>query len=148
MACWMSRAQESLASSVTPKWSVLTLTLESKPKVATDWSTRSLAQASGLSRASVHRISRAFALQPHRSESLKLSKDPLFIDKVRDIVGLYLNPDRALVLCVDEKSQIQALDRTQPLLPMRPAKSSDAVTITSAMERHPCLRHWMSKLDV
>jgi hypothetical protein len=99
---------------------VLTLTLESKPKDATHWSTRSLAQASGLSRASVHRIWRAFALQPHRSESFKLSKDPLFIDKVRDIVGLCLNPpDRALVLCVDEKSQIQALDRTQPLLPMR-----------------------------
>lgn len=102
---------------------VLSLTLESTPKDATHWSTRSLAKASGLSRASVHRIWRAFALQPHRSETFKLSKDPLFIDKVRDIVGLYLNPpDRALVLCVDEKSQIQALDRTQPLLPMRPGQ--------------------------
>jgi transposase len=102
---------------------VLALTLESAPRDGTHWSTRSLAKESGLSRASVHRIWRAFALQPHRSETFKLSKDPLFIDKVRDIVGLYLNPpDRALVLCVDEKSQIQALDRTQPLLPMRPGQ--------------------------
>lgn len=102
---------------------VLTMTLESTPKDATHWSTRSLATASGLSRSTVNRIWRAFALQPHRSETFKLSKDPLFIEKVRDIVGLYLNPpDRALVLCVDEKSQIQALDRTQPLLPMRPGQ--------------------------
>lgn len=102
---------------------VLTMTLESIPKDATHWSTRSLASASGLSRSTVNRIWRAFALQPHRSETFKLSKDPLFIEKVRDIVGLYLNPpDRALVLCVDEKSQIQALDRTQPLLPMRPGQ--------------------------
>jgi transposase len=102
---------------------VLTMTLESTPQDATHWSTRSLAAASGLSRSTVNRIWRAFALQPHRSETFKLSKDPLFIEKVRDIVGLYLNPpDRALVLCVDEKSQIQALDRTQPLLPMRPGQ--------------------------
>lgn len=103
---------------------VLARTLESAPKHATHWSTRSLAEACGLSHSSVHRIWRAFALQPHRSETFKLSKDPLFIDKVRDIVGLYLNPpDRALVLCVDEKSQIQALDRSQPLLPMRPGQA-------------------------
>lgn len=102
---------------------VLVLTLESTPADATHWSTRSLAKASGLSRASVHRIWRAFALQPHRSETFKLSKDPLFIAKVRDIVGLYLSPpERAMVMCVDEKSQIQALDRTQPLLPMRPGQ--------------------------
>jgi len=102
---------------------VLTMTLESTPKDATHWSTRSLASASGFSRSTISRIWRAFALQPHRSETFKLSKDPLFIEKVRDIVGLYLNPpDRALVLCVDEKSQIQALDRTQPLLPMRPGQ--------------------------
>ena len=102
---------------------VLTRTLESKPADATHWSTRSMARACGLSRNTVHRIWRAFALQPHRIETFKLSKDPLFIEKVRDIVGLYLNPpDRALVLCVDEKSQIQALDRTQPLLPMRPGQ--------------------------
>lgn len=101
----------------------LTMTLESTPKDATHWSTRSLAKESGLSRSTVGRIWRAFALQPHRSEKFKLSKDPLFIDKVRDIVGLYMDPpDRALVLCVDEKSQIQALTRTQPLLPMRPGQ--------------------------
>jgi transposase len=102
---------------------VLTMTLESQPRDATHWSTRSLAEQCGLSRSTVSRIWRAFALQPHRSESFKLSKDPLFVDKVRDIVGLYLDPpDRAMVLCVDEKSQIQALDRTQPLLPMRPGQ--------------------------
>src|SRR5882724_3044487 len=102
---------------------VLTMTLESTPKNATHWSTRSLAATCGLSRNSIHRVWRAFALAPHRSESFKLSKDPLFIDKVRDIVGLYMDPpDKALVLCVDEKSQIQALDRTQPVLPMRPGQ--------------------------
>jgi transposase len=102
----------------------LTLTLESTPPEATHWSSRSMARRCGLSRSTVQRIWRAFALQPHRSETFKLSSDPLFIEKVRDIVGLYLNPpDRALVLCVDEKSQIQALDRTQPLLPMRPGQA-------------------------
>jgi transposase len=102
---------------------VLTVTLESTPRDATHWSTRSMARVSGLSQTAVSRIWRAFALQPHRSETFKLSKDPLFIEKVRDIVGLYLNPpDRALVLCVDEKAQIQALNRTQPLLPMRPGQ--------------------------
>ncbi len=103
---------------------VLTMTLESTPKNATHWSNRSLAAACGLSRSSVQRVWRAFALAPHRSESFKLSRDPLFIDKVRDIVGLYLDPpDKALVLCVDEKSQIQALDRSQPILPMRPGQA-------------------------
>jgi transposase len=102
---------------------ILTKTLESTPRDATHWSTRSMAEACGLSQSSVSRIWRAFALQPHRAETFKLSKDPLFIEKVRDIVGLYLHPpERALVLCVDEKSQIQALDRTQPLLPMRLAQ--------------------------
>lgn len=102
---------------------VLTTTLESLPRDATHWSPRWLAEQSGLSRSTISRIWRAFGLQPHRSETFKLSKDPLFIDKVRDIVGLYLNPpDRAMVLCVDEKSQIQALDRTQPMLPMRPGQ--------------------------
>ena len=102
---------------------VLALTLESTPAAATHWSTRSLAKHVGLSRNSIHRIWQAFSLAPHRSETFKLSRDPLFIDKVRDIVGLYLAPpERALVLCVDEKSQIQALDRTAPLLPMRPGQ--------------------------
>jgi len=100
------------------------LTLETTPKDAAHWSTRSLAAESGLSRSTVNRIWRAFSLQPHRSETIQLSKDPLFIEKVRAMVGLYLNPpDRALVLCVDEKSQIQALDRPQPLLPMRPGQA-------------------------
>lgn len=101
----------------------LTRTLETTPADATHWSTRSLAKACGLSQTAVARIWRAFALQPHRADTFKLSKDPLFIEKVRDIVGLYLDPpERALVLCVDEKSQIQALDRSQPLLPMRPGQ--------------------------
>ncbi len=102
---------------------VITLTLEEKPEDATHWSTRAMAKRTGMSQSAISRIWRAFALQPHRSETFKLSKDPLFIEKVRDIVGLYLDPpDRALVLCVDEKSQIQALDRTAPLLPMRPGQ--------------------------
>ena len=102
---------------------VLTRTLESRPEAATHWSTRDMAKACGLSQSTVSRIWRSFSLAPHRSETFKLSRDPLFIEKVRDIVGLYLAPpDRALVLCVDEKSQIQALDRTAPLLPMRPGQ--------------------------
>src|SRR5215470_18454496 len=103
---------------------VIVRTLESTPAEATHWSVRSLAQATGMAPTTIHRIWRAFALQPHRSETFKLSRDPLFIEKVRDIVGLYLNPpDQAMVLCADEKSQIQALDRTQPLLPMRPGQA-------------------------
>ena len=102
---------------------VITLTLETKPDDATHWSTRSLASKSGMSQSAVSRIWRAFALQPHRTETYKLSKDPLFVEKVRDIVGLYMSPpDKALVLCVDEKSEVQALDRTAPLLPMRPGQ--------------------------
>lgn len=102
---------------------VLTLTLETTPPDATHWSTRAMARCTGMSQSAISRIWRAFALQPHRTETFKLSSDPLFIEKVRDIVGLYLNPpDRAMVLCVDEKSQIQALDRTAPLLPMRPGQ--------------------------
>jgi transposase len=102
---------------------VLARTLESQPEAATHWSTRDMAKACGLSQSSITRIWRAFSLAPHRAEMFKLSKDPIFIEKVRDIVGLYLAPpDRALVLCVDEKSQIQALDRTAPLLPARPGQ--------------------------
>ena len=103
---------------------VVTLALESKPEAATHWSTRDMAKRVGMSAMSVSRIWRAFGLQPQRSESFKLSPDPLLIDKVRDVVGLYLNPpDKAVVFCVDEKSQIQALDRTQPVLPMRPGQT-------------------------
>ena len=102
---------------------VVTLTLETVPEDATHWSTRALAKRTGLSQSTISRIWRAFLLKPHRSETFKIFKDPLFIDKVRDIVGLYLNPpDRALVLAVDEKSQIQALDRSQPILPLRPGE--------------------------
>src|SRR3982075_3071528 len=99
---------------------VVTKTLETMPAGATHWSTRSMARTSGVSISTVHRIWNAFSLAPHRSETFKLSTDPQFVEKVRDIVGLYLNPpERALVLCVDEKSQIQALDRTQPGLPLK-----------------------------
>jgi transposase len=102
---------------------VITDTLETTPRDATHWSTRAMAKTAGLSQSAVARIWKAFALQPHRVETFKLSKDPLFIDKVRDIVGLYLAPpDRALILCVDEKSQIQALDRSAPVLPLRPGQ--------------------------
>lgn len=99
-------------------------TLETTPKGATHWSTRQMAAQAGVSRSSVSRIWRAFGLKPHRAETFTLSKDPQLVEKVRDIVGLYLHPpDRALVLCVDEKSQIQALDRTQPVVPMRPGQA-------------------------
>jgi len=100
---------------------VIARTIEDAPPRGTHWTTRAMAEATGLSQSTISRIWRAFNLQPHRSETFKLSNDPLFVDKVRDIVGLYMDPpDKALVLCVDEKSQIQALERTQPLLPMRP----------------------------
>lgn len=100
---------------------VVRKTLEEKPPDATHWSLRSMQAASGISRSSVNTIWRAFNLQPHRAETFKLSRDPKFVEKVRDIVGLYMSPPaNAVVLCVDEKSQMQALDRTQPLLPMRP----------------------------
>lgn len=100
---------------------VIVTTLEQSPPNATHWSTRSLAQATGMSQSAVSRIWRAFGLKPHQTESFKLSPDPQFIDKVRDIVALYLNPpEAAVVLCVDEKSQIQALDRTAPVLPLLP----------------------------
>src|SRR3954453_2951377 len=102
---------------------VVIQTLESTPRGQTHWSTRELAPASGLSRMTISRIWRAFGLQPHRAETFKLSPDPQLIEKVRDIVGLYTNPpDHALVICVDEKSQIQALDRTQPMLPLSPGQ--------------------------
>jgi len=100
---------------------VIERTLRSTPKDATHWSIRSMATETGVSHTTIRRIWNAFGLQPHRSETFKLSNDPLFVDKVRDIVGLYLSPpNRALVLSVDEKSQIQALDREQPVLPMMP----------------------------
>jgi len=100
---------------------VIAKTLESVPTGATHWSTRAMAREMQVSQTAVSRIWRAFGLQPHRQETFKLSSDPLFVEKVRDIVGLYLDPPlKAMVLCVDEKSQIQALDRTQPILPLAP----------------------------
>jgi transposase len=106
---------------------VIVATLETTPRDATHWSTRSMAAELQLSQSAVSRIWRAFGLAPHRQDSWKLSKDPQFIDKVRDVVGLYLDPpERAVVLCVDEKSQIQALDRTAPILPMMPGTPARA----------------------
>lgn len=100
---------------------VVTSTLETMPRQGTHWTTRLMAQKTGLSQTAIVRIWHAFGLKPHLVEHFKLSKDPLFVEKVRDIVGLYLNaPDRAVVLCVDEKSQVQALNRTQPILPLAP----------------------------
>jgi len=103
---------------------VVTKTLESKPTNATHWSTRGMARHTGLSQTAISRIWRAFGLKPHRAETFKLSADPYFVEKVRDVVGLYLHPpDRAVVLSVDEKSGAQALDRTQPVLPMTPGQA-------------------------
>ena len=103
---------------------VVTKTLETKPANATHWSTRGMARHTGLSQTAISRIWRAFGLKPHRAETFKLSADPYFVEKVRDVVGLYLHPpDRAVVLSVDEKSGTQALDRTQPVLPMTPGQA-------------------------
>ena len=102
---------------------LIALTLETQPEGATHWSTRAMAKRAGMSQTMVSRIWRAFGLQPHRAETFKLSSDPAFVEKVRDVVGLYMAPpDRALVLCVDEKPQIQAIERTAPVLPMRPGQ--------------------------
>src|SRR5580693_2572879 len=124
---------------------VVTKTLESMPANSTHWSTRLMAEETGLSQNAIVRIWHAFGLQPHRVENFKFSKDPQFVEKVRDIAGLYLNPpDRAIVLCVDEKSQVQALNRTEPILPLAPGiparQSHDyerhGVTISTCYRRH------------
>lgn len=118
---------------------VIVKTLEEKPKDATHWSTRSMAKATGMSQTAICNIWQAFGLQPWRAESFKLSTDPLFVEKVRDIVALYLDPpERAAVLCVDEKSQIQALNRSQPILPMLPG--------TPERRSHDYLRHGITSL--
>ena len=118
---------------------VVRMTLEEKPKDATHWSLRSMEAASGISRSSVNTIWKAFNLQPHRVETFKLSTDPNFVEKTRDIVGLYMSPpENAVVICCDEKSQMQALDRTQPLLPLRPG--------TPARHTHDYHRHGTSSL--
>ena len=119
---------------------VIVRTLETKPLDATHWSSRGMARASGLSVSTVQRIWRAFGLQPHRLETFKLSTDPDFVAKVRDVVGLYVAPpERAVVLCVDEKSQIQALDRSQPMFPMRPGQA--------ARRSHDYKRHGTTSLS-
>ena len=119
---------------------VIVRTLETTPDGATHWSTRTLAKATGLSHGTIARIWRACGLQPHRTKTFTLSPDPLLVEKVRDVVGLYLHPpDHALVLCVDEKSQIQALDRTQPLLPMQPGQT--------ARHTHTYRRHGTTSLS-
>jgi transposase len=118
---------------------VITRTLEAPPPAATQWSTRTMADVVGLSKATISRIWQTFGLQSHRLDTFKLSADPQFVDKVRDIVGLYLNPpDHAIVLCLDEKSQVQALDRTRPLLPMRPG--------IPARQTHDYIRHGTTSL--
>jgi len=118
---------------------VITRTLEGPPPQTTQWTTRAMGEVAGLSKATISRIWRTFGLQSHRLETFKLSADPQFVDKVRDIVGLYLNPpDHALVLCLDEKSQVQALDRTRPLLPMRPG--------IPARQTHDYIRHGTTSL--
>jgi transposase len=118
---------------------VIVTTLEQSPPDATHWSTRSMAAATGMSQSAVSRIWRAFGLKPHLVESFKLSPDPLFVEKVRDIVGLYLNPpDAAVVLCVDEKTQVQALDRTAPVLPLMPG--------TPQRQTHDYKRHGTTNL--
>ena len=118
---------------------VVTKTLESKPANATHGSTRSMAEVFGMSQSAISRIWRAFALKPHRADTFKLSTDPYFVEKVRDVVGLYLSPpDNALVLSVDEKSQVQALDRTQPMLPMTPTQTERGT--------HDYVRHGVTSL--
>jgi transposase len=150
---------------------VVIRTLETTPRGATHWSTRDMGKAVGLSHMAISRVWRTFGLQPHRSETFKLSNDPLLIEKVRDIVGLYLNPPaHAAVFCVDEKPQIQALDRTQPLLPIRPgqverrthdykrhgtttlfaalnAKTSEVVTQFHQRHRSPQFREFLDLID-
>ena len=122
---------------------LLTRTLEATPEDATHWSTRSMAAACGLSPATVQRVWRAFGLKPHRSEGFALSADPAFVEKVRDIVGLYLSPpDRALVLCVAEKTEMQALERTQPVLPMRPGQPERPPRATSGTAPARCSPPW------
>jgi transposase len=118
---------------------IITRTLEAPPPHTTQWTTRRMADVAGLSKATISRIWRTFGLQSHRVDTFKLSADPQFVEKVRDIVGLYLNPpDHALVLCLDEKSQVQALDRTRPLLPMRPG--------IPARQTHDYIRHGTTSL--
>ena len=120
---------------------IVALTTQQKPAQATHWSTRSMAAAAGVSEASVRRVWRAHGLKPHRFDSFKLSNDPRFAEKLEDIIGLYLNPpEHALVLSLDEKSQIQALDRTQPGLPMKKGPRPDHDPRLQAPRNHHLIR--------
>jgi hypothetical protein len=124
---------------------IVDATLQTKPAGMTHWSCRTMAQNQGVSKSTVNNIWRAHNLQPHRTESFKLSRDPKFLEKMTDVVGLYLNPpQQAIVLCVDEKSQIQALDRTQPGLPIKKGRCGTIPRITSATERRLCSPLWKS----
>ncbi len=122
---------------------IVRLTTQTTPEGATHWSTRSLAKQVGVSHATVHRVWTDLGLKPHRVDSFKVSNDPRFEEKVIDVVGLYLNPpEQAIVLCMDEKSQIQALNRTAPILPVRPACRRRQPTTTNATAPRPCSRPW------
>src|SRR3954452_19919855 len=128
---------------------VIDATLQSKPKGSTQWSCRTMATAQGIGKSSVSRIWRSHNIKPHRTETFKLSRDPKFLEKLTDVVGLYLNPpDQAIVLCVDEKSQIQALQRTQPGLPLKKGRCGTMTHDYSDTGRPPCLRRstsWLAK---
>ena len=121
---------------------IVEATLHSQPPNATHWSTRLMAKTQGVSEATVRRIWKRHGLKPHRISTFKVSRDPQFVQKLIDVVGLYLNPpDKALVFCMDEKSQIQALDRTQPGLPLKPGRCGTMTMTTNAMARPPCSPH-------
>ena len=145
MVCLMSRGRAGRALVDDAQIEALiTATLETAPKDATHWSTRSMAEHLGMSQSTVSRVWRAFGLAPHKQDSWKLSKDPLFVEKVRDVVGLYLNPpERALVLCVDEKTQIQALNRTHRCSRCCPARRREPATTTSATAPQACTQPWI-----
>ena len=125
---------------------IVEATLHTKPKNATHWSCRTMAKEQGVSASTIHKIWKAYGLQPHRVETFKLSQDPKFVEKLTDVVGLYMNPpEKAVVLCVDEKTQIQALDRTQPGLPIKKGRCG---MITNGTGQHLCLLHltsWMGR---
>ena len=135
-----TRPGRKIALGADKKLSVITKTTGERPANATHWSVRSMAKETGLSHTSVQRIWKEAGLKPHLVRTFKVSNDPKFAEKVTDVVGLYMNPpDKALVLCIDEKSQIQALDRTQPGLPMKKGRAATMTMITSATARRRCL---------
>jgi hypothetical protein len=123
---------------------IIDATLQSRPKGHTHWSCRLMAASQGVSKSTVSNVWRSHNLKPHQTKTFKLSRDPKFLEKLTDVVGLYLNPpDKAFVLCVDEKSQIQALNRTQPGLPLKKGRCGTMPTTTRGTARRPCLPHWI-----